>query len=327
MIRKGPRGGAGRAGCRRQSLGRFRSLRRSISRLGGQGLAAARGARGLGCLGRRGRGQIGGCFGSRVASDERGKFGLTFRRAAAVLTRTVRANPIFPRAIFTGAVLTGPVVTGPIFTRAVVTGALIARSVIARPIFTPIFAGAVITAILAPIVAALVARAVVPVAILAARLRLRLAMVRARFGQIDQISLIIAAQNPKGFGPISALDRLIAAIIAAILTVPLVMAIATLPATLLLARLLLSRLFAHRLGQKPGVMLGMLQEVFRGHAVIRQLGITCQKLIFFNDLLRRAAHLAFGARAVEDTVDDIAERARAVLLGTRARLGRAHLVL
>ena len=225
------------------------------------------------------------------------------------------------------AVLTGPVVTGPIFTRAVVTGALIARSVIARPIFTPIFAGAVITAILAPIVAALVARTVVPVAILAARLRLRLAMVRARFGQIDQIGLIIAAQNPKGFGPISALNRLIATIIAAILTVPLVMAIATLPATLLLARLLLSRLFAHRLGQKPGVMLGMLQEVFRGHAVIRQLGITRQKLIFFNDLLRRAAHLAFGARAVEDTVDDIAERARAVLLGTRARLGRAHLVL
>ena len=58
-----------------------------------------------------------------------------------------------------------------------------------------------------------------------------------------------------------------------------------------------------------------------------ELRIAGERIVFLDDLLRRAAHLAFGARGIEDAVDDIAERARAVLLGTRAGLGGAHLVL
>ena len=58
-------------------------------------------------------------------------------------------------------------------------------------------------------------------------------------------------------------------------------------------------------------MFSMLHEIFGGNAVVGQLGITGQKLIFFNQLRGGAPHLAVGARAVEDAVDDIAEGARA----------------
>ena len=74
-------------------------------------------------------------------------------------------------------------------------------------------------------------------------------------------------------------------------------------------------------------MFGVLQEILGGDPVIRQLCVTGQLLIFLDDLLRRATHLALGTRGIEDTVDDVAEGARAVLAGTRAFLGRAHLVL
>ncbi len=92
-----------------------------------------------------------------------------------------------------------------------------------------------------------------------------------------------------------------------------ILAIAVL-AILLLAGFLFGGHFAHRLAQKAGVMLGMLQEVFGSDAVIGQLRITGENLILLDDLLRRAPDLAFRARAVEDTVDNIAKGARAVLL-------------
>ena len=81
---------------------------------------------------------------------------------------------------------------------------------------------------------------------------------------------------------------------------------------LALPRLLLGGKFALRFGQQAGVMLGMLVEVFGGDTIIRQLRVAREEDILFNDLLRGAAHLAFGARAVEDAVDDIANGARAV---------------
>ena len=61
-------------------------------------------------------------------------------------------------------------------------------------------------------------------------------------------------------------------------------------------------------------MLGVLQEILSGHAVIAQLRITGQLLIFVDDLLRRAAHLALWARAVKHPIDDIANRAVAIAL-------------
>ena len=73
--------------------------------------------------------------------------------------------------------------------------------------------------------------------------------------------------------------------------------------------------------------LDKLQEILGGHAVIRQLGIAGEELIFLDQLGRGAAHLAIWSRTVEHTIDDIAERARAVRLRTRTGLGRAHVVL
>jgi 16S rRNA (adenine1518-N6/adenine1519-N6)-dimethyltransferase len=52
--------------------------------------------------------------------------------------------------------------------------------------------------------------------------------------------------------------------------------------------------FAHRLAQHAGIVFGVLREVFGRHAVVRQLGIARQSLVFLDDLLRRSAHLAFG---------------------------------
>ena len=85
--------------------------------------------------------------------------------------------------------------------------------------------------------------------------------------------------------------------------------------------------FALRFAQHPGVMFRMLQEILGRNPVVRQLCIAGKEQIFLNDLLRRTAHFAFGARAVEDAVDDIADGARAVRFRTRAGLGGSHLVL
>ncbi len=90
---------------------------------------------------------------------------------------------------------------------------------------------------------------------------------------------------------------------------------------LLTARFLLGLHFALRLRQKPRVMLGMLLKVLSCDTVVRQLRIPRKNLVFLDNLLRRSAHLAFGARAVKNTVDDIAKRLGAVRLGTRTFIG------
>ena len=107
---------------------------------------------------------------------------------------------------------------------------------------------------------------------------------------------------------------LITLLLITLLLITLLLITLLLIALLLLAlpRLLLGGKFALRFGQQAGVMLGMLVEVFGGDTIIRQLRVAREEDILFNDLLRGAAHLAFGARAVEDAVDDIANGARAV---------------
>jgi hypothetical protein len=72
-----------------------------------------------------------------------------------------------------------------------------------------------------------------------------------------------------------------------------------------------------RLGQHPGVMLGVLLEILGGDTVARELRIAGELVVLVDDLLRRAAHLALGAGAVEDAVDDIADRPVAVRLRPR----------
>lgn len=52
-----------------------------------------------------------------------------------------------------------------------------------------------------------------------------------------------------------------------------------------------------RCQQQAGIMLRMLEEIFRRHPITRKLGVARQRQIFVDDLLRRAAHLAFRPRA------------------------------
>jgi hypothetical protein len=134
------------------------------------------------------------------------------------------------------------------------------------------------------------------------------------FGQINQrgfavtyvmgyaIGLIplAAIGTPTISAPVLAtiLPTVLAAVLATILTIVL--------GVILPPRLLLGGHLAHRFGQKAGVVFGVLQEILGCHAVIRQLRIAGKRLIFLDNLLRGSAHFAFGARAVEDAVDNIA---------------------
>ena len=72
----------------------------------------------------------------------------------------------------------------------------------------------------------------------------------------------------------------------------------------------------------------MLLKILRRHTVIAQLGIPRQLIIFLNHLTRRTAHLAFGAGAVEDTIDDVSAlivvTTVAVILGPGPGSGRFH---
>ena len=83
--------------------------------------------------------------------------------------------------------------------------------------------------------------------------------------------IIIATDNAKAFGSIASVAGLVTAIVAPVIAplIAVARAIALTAARLLLARLLFGGLFAHRFGQKPGVMLGMLEEVLGRHAVVR----------------------------------------------------------
>ena len=67
-------------------------------------------------------------------------------------------------------------------------------------------------------------------------------------------------------------------------------------------------------------MLGMLLEILGRNPVIGELGIARQLVVFIDNLLRGATHLALGTRAVKHPVDDIANGPVPVALGPRAVL-------
>jgi hypothetical protein len=69
--------------------------------------------------------------------------------------------------------------------------------------------------------------------------------------------------------------------------------------------------------QHSGVMLGMLMKVFSRHAVITQLRIACQLVVFIDYLLRRAAHFSLGTRAVENPVNYVSHGTIAVIFRPR----------
>ena len=251
------------------------------------------------------------------------------------------------------------VVAGAIIAAGLIAAVLIALLLIARLLIVALLVRALIARaiVIAPVIIApvIITTVIIAAVIIAARLLAR------NFGQFYQTAIVIACHGETigwrgiaiNFGLIAvalivavvavavvlativlgvvALSAIaLAAVIlaAVVLAIPLA-AIAALGCVLLilLALFLFGGQFAVRFGQHPGVMFGVLRKIFGRNPVIRQLTVTGQLLIFFDDLLRRAAHFALGARAVEHTVGDIAEGARAIRLGTRARLGRAHLIL
>src|SRR5690606_30874341 len=93
----------------------------------------------------------------------------------------------------------------------------------------------------------------------------------------------------------------VVAVLAA-LTLPAISLAAVLPALALLSlpHLVFAAHLALRLAQHPRVVLGMLEEVLLGHAVVGQLRVAGQHQVLVDDLLRRAADLALGTRGVED---------------------------
>ena len=110
------------------------------------------------------------------------------------------------------------------------------------------------------------------------------------------------------------------------LAVPLGLAFAVLAVLFFLTLALLAFLLFATLvhlalcfGQHAQIVFGVLLKVFGRYAVIAQLGIAGKLVIFLDNLLRRAAHFAFGARAVEHAVHDVAATLRlavATVLGS-----------
>ncbi len=97
---------------------------------------------------------------------------------------------------------------------------------------------------------------------------------------------------------IAVLAILAATVLAASILAIVVIAIAIIAHVVITAcRLVLLALglFALRLAQHAGVMLGMLQKALLGDAVIRELRVTGECQVFFDNLLGGATHLAFGS--------------------------------
>ncbi len=228
--------------------------------------------------------------------------------ATAFVARRVFAPGVFSRPLFAGAVVAAVFFTGPVVARAVVTAVFFAG---------PVVTGAVITAVL--ILVVITPWLIAPV-LVAAR---NVLLTRLALGQVDKTGVVFVDHGETSGRAIGGLGLIaFAAAVLCALTISVLMRL-----LVLLARFLFGGHLTHRFGKHAGVMLGVLREILGGNPVIRQLAIAGELLIFLDDLLRSATHLAFGAGAFENAVDDIAEGARAVLLGTRARLGRAHLVL
>jgi len=86
------------------------------------------------------------------------------------------------------------------------------------------------------------------------------------------------------------------------------------------------------LAKKTQVMFGVLLKILGGHAIIAQLCVAGQLIVFFDDLLGRATHLALWARAFEHPVDDIDARPVVAVVASvafvpRTGLGRSHVAL
>jgi hypothetical protein len=230
--------------------------------------------------------------------------------ATVFLTAGLLGTGLLRVAVFAGAVITGAVITGAIFAGRFVTGPVITGPIVTRTVIAAAFVAAVV-------IAAIVVTA---------------GLLRARgLGQFDK-RVFVLIHNGKAAGVGLVRLGLIATRFGAVFAFRTVVAL-TIAVAIAIAGLLLLTLFLFgghltlRFGKQAGIMLGVLQEILGSNTVIRQLRVAGEHLVFFDDLLRRSTHLAFGARAVEDTVDDIAEGARAVRLRTRTRLGRAHLYL
>ncbi len=63
--------------------------------------------------------------------------------------------------------------------------------------------------------------------------------------------------------------------------------------------------FTLRGHEQTRIMFRMLQEILRSNPIPRQLRIAGQRLIFINNLLRRAAHFTFWPRTIKNPVHDI----------------------
>ncbi len=88
----------------------------------------------------------------------------------------------------------------------------------------------------------------------------------------------------------------------AILTLLIGLAFAVLPFLLFSFGVHLSLRFA----KQAHVVLGMLLKIFGRHPVSGKLRVARQLVVLVNDLLRRAAYFAFGARTVEYSVYNVA---------------------
>ena len=122
-----------------------------------------------------------------------------------------------------------------------------------------------------------------------------------------------------GVGTLSVATPRLTTAVSAIATLVIIASALVAAILLLLSLLLLAAgiLLALRFAQHTKVMLGMLLKVFSRDTVVGQLRVTGKLVVFVDDLLRGAAHLALWAGAVEHAVDDVADRALAVPLGPR----------
>jgi len=257
-----------------------------------------------------------GLFGLRLGSTGLGS-GLALRlgpprRAAFALRRALAARLLRAhfRRLHQTAVFAILARVGHRLGRALALRTVIALRVAVAVLLAPVLLPAVLLA------------AVLLVAVLLAAVLLLIAILMTTILLLAPILLTAVLPTAVGIALLPAI-AVLAATILAITVLAAILALLRLLARLaaLLGALLVLGHLARRLAQHPRVMLGMLQEVLLGHAVIRQLGVARQHQVFVDDLLGGATHLALGSRTVEDAVNDIAERALTVRLGTRTGLG------
>lgn len=225
---------------------------------------------------------------------KQGRGGHLSRFDKTQLRAAIFALMIWARLVVTRLITAGLVVARLIIARLICAGALIAGLIIAGLIIALlVIAGAIVAARL--IIAGLIIARLIIAAVLCALWQFN----RKTVDGIDHL-------KGNGIGLFAIIGRVLALIRAAVRAEIGAILILAVLAVILLAAFLFRRHFAHRFGQHTGVMFGMLRKVFGRNTIIRSLRIARKHLVFFDDLLRRAANLALGAGTVENTVDDIA---------------------